>query len=225
MAAPQTSPFREVHLADAIEWLRAHPLGPDRCIVTSMPDVSEMRAKTFDQWKTWFVDASEFLCDAVHEESVAIFYQTDIKHEGRWVDKAHLVHQGADRAGSSCLWHKIVCRTEPDKVTFGRPAYAHVMCFSKSRRLTAPESSADVLGSLGTMTWKRAMGVNACRAIASFVAERTECRTVVDPFCGHGTMLAAANEAGLSAVGIDRSPKRLRKADALTLGATVPGGL
>jgi hypothetical protein len=55
-------------------------------------------------------------------DSVAIFYQTDIKRDGVWIDKSHLVNLAADRVtsemsaahgaganvGVSLLWHKIV---------------------------------------------------------------------------------------------------------------------
>jgi tRNA G10 N-methylase Trm11 len=47
--------------------------------------------------------------------------------------------------------------------------------------------------------------------------QHTGCRTVVDPFCGLGTMLAAANARGLDAVGIELCQKRVRRARALTL--------
>ena len=51
------------------------------------------------------------------------------------------------------------------------------------------------------MTWARAMGREACEAVARFLVADTHCRTVVDPFCGVGTMLAVANAHGLDAVG------------------------
>src|SRR5271169_6774594 len=94
--------------------------------------------------------------------AVAIFYQTDVKHDGRWIDKAHLVMCGADAAGSLALWHKVVCRVPPGTITFGRPAYAHCICVSRKRRLAPGVSTADVLPSLGTMNWSRAMGTAAC---------------------------------------------------------------
>jgi tRNA G10 N-methylase Trm11 len=50
---------------------------------------------------------------------------------------------------------------------------------------------------------------------------------VVDPFCGHGTILAVANEHGLDAVGVELSAKRARKARRLTTrdGAADPGNV
>ena len=79
-----------------------------------------------------------------------------------------------------------------------------------------------MLPRLGEMTWARAMGREACDAVARFLLAHTPCRTVVDPFCGLGTMLAVANAHGLDAVGVERSPKRAERARALDLGAPVP---
>lgn len=212
-----TSPTREVHEADGVAWLEAHTFGPHEAVVTSMPDVSGARGMDYETWRGWFTGVAELICRQVAEPAVAVFYQTDIKRNGRWVDKAYLVQRGAEEAGSHCLWHKVVCRAEPGRVSFGRPAYAHLLCFSRGLRLDPGRSTADVLPQMGRMTWPRAMGVDACRAVARFVVEQTECRTVVDPFCGVGTMLAAANELGLDGVGVELSPKRARKARTLKL--------
>ncbi|MEI8255492.1 MAG: SAM-dependent methyltransferase, partial [Deltaproteobacteria bacterium] len=43
------------------------------------------------------------------------------------------------------------------------------------------------------------------------------CRTVLDPFCGIGSMLAVANAHGMDAVGVELSAKRAARARTLTL--------
>jgi tRNA G10 N-methylase Trm11 len=68
------------------------------------------------------------------------------------------------------------------------------------------------LPSAGEVTGTRGMGVEACRVACRFVAEQTSTRTVVDPFCGHGTVLAVANELGLDAVGVELGRKRAKVA-------------
>jgi tRNA G10 N-methylase Trm11 len=72
-----------------------------------------------------------------------------------------------------------------------------------------------VLPSLGTMTWSRAMGSAACEAAVRFVAA-TGARTIVDPFCGVGSVLAAANAHGLDAIGVEISRRRASRARKLT---------
>jgi hypothetical protein len=214
-----TAPRREVHEGDGVAWLAAAALTPDHAVVTSLPDASELPALGLAGWRDWFVDSAALACRAVADEAVAVFYQTDVKRDGRWVDKAFLIQLGAERAGSHLLWHRIVCRAPPGTVTFGRPAYAHLLCASRGLRLPPGRSAADVLPRTGEMTWARAMGRDACEAVARFLVEHTRCRAVVDPFCGVGTMLAVANAHGLDAVGVELSRKRAARARRLALGA------
>jgi hypothetical protein len=200
---------RTVHHGDAIEFLQQRgPLPADHAIITSLPDVSEVPALGFVGWRQWFIDTVALACRSIADDAVAIFYQTDIKHDGRWVDKGHLVMCGVDAADSFALWHKVVCRVPAGKVTFGRPAYTHMICASRARRLEPGASSADVLPALGSMSWSRAMGAAACEVAVKFVAS-TGARVVVDPFCGQGSVLAAANAHGLEAIGVELSRRRV----------------
>ena len=199
-------------------WLAGAALGPEHAIVTSMPDHSEVPDKGVDGWRAWFVDTAELACRQVADDAVVVFFQTDVKHDGRWIDKGYLVSLGAERAGSHLLWHKVVCRAQPGTTTFGRPAYARLLCFSRALRLLPGQSSPDVLPGLGEMPWARAMGADVCGAVVSFLLAHTACRTVVDPFCGLGTMLAVANARGLDAIGVELSRKRAERARRLELG-------
>ncbi|HMI91786.1 MAG TPA: hypothetical protein VK509_10510 [Polyangiales bacterium] len=209
-------PNRIVHQTDAIAWLEDSRLPADHALVTSLPDSSEL-SLPFEQWESWFTRTAELVCRSAAPDAVAIFFQTDVKREGQWVDKSFLVQQGARAAGARLLFHKIVCRAPAGVTTFGRPGYAHLLCFSQALRLTPAQSSADVLPTMGKMTWARAMGIDACNATCRFLLQHTACRTVVDPFCGVGSMLAAANAHGLDAIGVERSPKRAARARTLRL--------
>lgn len=210
-------PSRVVHHADGVAWLAANPLPPDHAVVTSLPDLSEIPSLGADGWRRWFVDAAALACRQCPDESVAVFFQTDVKRDGRWVDKGFLVSLGAEAAGSHLLWHKVVCRAPPGTATPGRPGFAHLLCFSRALRLETAGSSPDVLPRLGAMTWARAMGVEACEAVCQFLLEHTAARTVVDPFCGVGTMLAVANARGLDAVGVELSTKRAEQSRRLVV--------
>ncbi|MBX7080632.1 MAG: site-specific DNA-methyltransferase [Nannocystaceae bacterium] len=210
------APTREVVHGDGIAWLQAAQLGPEVALVTSLPDHSELEGP-FAAWRTWFVDTAALCCAAIAPTAVAIFYQSDVKHDGRWIDKAHLVHQGADRSDAACVFHRIVCRKPAGTLGFGRPLYSHLLGFSRALRLPSGFGAPDVLPELGVMTWSRAMGTAACALVCRYLLEATACRTIVDPFCGVGTMLAVANAHGLDAIGVERSAKRARKAAALQL--------
>ena len=201
---------REVHCGDGVEFLR-NPLPAGHAIFTSLPDHSEVPAMGVPAWRTWFIDTVALACRAITDDAVAVFYQTDVKYDGRWIDKGHMVMCGADAARSHALFHKVVCRVAAGMTTFGRPAYAHLIAVSRARRVTPGEATPDVLPELGKMTWARAMGGAAVETAISFIAS-TGATTVVDPFCGHGTALAAANRAGMNAVGVELSKRRVATA-------------
>jgi hypothetical protein len=208
---------RTVHHADALVWLPAQPVLSGCSFITSLPDVSEFPALSLADWQTWFTDAATLVLSKCPDDGVTIFYQTDIKREGTWVDKGFLCQKAAEREGHALLAHKIVCRTPPGTATFGRPAYAHLLVFSKGVRFEVRRSTADVLPETGETTWTRGMGLAACRAACKIVLENTTTRTIVDPFCGHGTVLAVANDLGLAAIGVDHSRKCVKIARELTV--------
>ncbi|WP_257459443.1 site-specific DNA-methyltransferase [Archangium lipolyticum] len=206
---------RTVHCEDALAWLEARGVLEGCSLITSMPDMSEFPSLTLAGWKEWFVRTASLVLSRCPDDGVTIFYQTDVKKDGTWVDKGYLVQKAAEQSGHSLLWHKVVCRAPPGNITFGRPAYSHMLCFSRGLRLDLSKSTADVLPQAGEVTWTRGMGVQACLVACRFVLENTSTRTIVDPFCGHGSVLAVANSLGLDAVGVELSRKRAKKARAL----------
>jgi hypothetical protein len=211
-------PTRIVHCDDALVWLDQSPILEGCSLVASMPDISEFHGYTLESWKDWFTSTAELVLSKTPDFGVTIFYQSDIKVNGCWVDKGYLCQKAAESLGHSLLWHKIICRVRPGQATFGRPAYSHALCFSKGLRLTdLSRSTPDVIPEIGDKTWERGMGLEACMMIGKFIAEQTETKTLVHPFCGQGGMLAMANQFGLHAIGIERSPKRAEMARLLSV--------
>ncbi|WIA23626.1 hypothetical protein OEZ85_000332 [Tetradesmus obliquus] len=180
-----------------------------------MPDVSELFPMGLSEWRGWFTAAAGLVLARCPDDGVAIFFQTDIKVDGVWVDKAYLVQKAAEQSGHELLWHKLVARVPPGVATFGKPSYHHMLCFSKGVRCHPSHSTPDILPSPGDKTWTRGMGTAACAAACRFILQQTATHTVVDPFCGHGTVLAVANALGLHAVGVELSAKRARQARVL----------
>ena len=219
-AAP-IAPRREVIQAEALGWLAANPAAPGTSVVTSLPDLSEVSGMSFDGWRAWFTGAARQIIEWVPGDGVALFFQSDIRHQGLWVDKGYLVQRAAEDAGAHLLWHTIVCRRPAGTLTQGRSTYSHLLAFSRAR-LMPRRPRPDVLPDAGPMTWPKAMGANACRLACAYLRDDTSTRLVVDPFCGHGTVLAAANALGLDALGVDLSVKRCRIARTLTLDARRP---
>jgi len=201
---------RVIVQADALSWIGENATWPGTSVVTSLPDVSEMSALGLDGWKAWFVDTVERVLLWIPPDGVAIFYQSDVRHQGTWIDKGYLVMQAAERAGASLVWHKIVCRRPAGTIAQGRPSYSRMLCVSPVARAAPVRPGPDVLAEAGHMSWSRAMGETACRVACRFLKEDTLTRVVVDPFCGQGSVLAVANQLGFAAVGVDVSPRRCR---------------
>lgn len=218
-----SEPKREVVCADAIPWMRERGVIAGACAVTSLPDVSELGV-TLETWRAWFLDAVRLVVDAVPAESAAVFFQSDIKRDGRWVDKGAMVVRAAEEAGARVLFHKIVLRRPAGMLTAGRPGFTHFIAVS--RAMTCPEVLAipDVIADAGEQKWVRAMGVRAAGHAVRFARDVVgpasgRAPVVFDPFCGVGTVLAVANVLGLEALGVEKARKRAERARELRVRA------
>jgi hypothetical protein len=210
-------PRRDVHHAEALGWLRARGRLDGCSVVTSLPDVAELGGMSLASWMSWFVEAARAVLDAVPDAGVAIFFQSDVKRGSLWIDKGALVQRAADGSGAQLLFHKIVCRKPAGTVTFGRASYSHLVAYSRGARPRPERATADVLPDGGFQASPKSMGVAACLDACRFVARETTTSTIVDPFCGYGTVLAVANAIGLDAVGVDLSTRMVRRARSLTI--------
>jgi len=219
---PQPTPRQIVHHGDAVAWLRARGRMDGASVITSLPDVSELPSADLHGWQRWFEDAAQLVMETVGDDGVAIFFQSDIRRGGLWIDKGAMVARAGERAGAALLFHKIVCRKPAGTVTFGRASYSHLLGFGRAVRPAVGRSTADVLPDAGFMPGSKSMGVNACADACRFVLRETTTRTIVDPFCGFGTVLAVANAMGMDAVGVDLSARMCRKARALIVEAASP---
>ena len=205
-----------MHCADAIPWLRERGVIEGACAVTSLPDVSEV-SLSLAAWRAWFLEAVRLVVGCVPDERAAVFFQTDIKVEGRWIDKGALVVRAVEDAGAHVLFHKVVCRRQPGQMTFGRPGYTHLIAASRAGRCPDVTGLPDVIVDAGRLPWVRAMGVRAAASAVRFAREHAGAQVIVDPFCGVGTVLAVANALGLDAIGVEKARKRAERARALVV--------
>lgn len=194
----------------------ANAAEPGSSVVTSLPDVSELGGASLEAWREWFIAAARRVLRWTPDDGVSIFYQSDIRVQGAWIDKGYLIMRAAEEERAHVIWHKIVCRKPPGTIALGRPSYSHMICLSKTLLEPARRPGPDVLPDAGHMPWSRAMGVEACRVACAYLRDETSTRVVVDPFCGRGTVLAVANDLGLDALGVDLSGKRVRAARRLS---------
>eukprot|EP01031_Cornospumella_fuschlensis_P029516 gene29516-35624_t len=154
-----------------------------------------------------------------------------------WIDKGHLASTAADKNNMTLVWHKLVlCNKTTEKRSTGRPGYSHMLCYVKNgcTGICKDRKSANPLGSLpcgcpmishrtsrfavpdifhrGEMLWIRGIGLDCCYAGVAFLRDIGRAKRIIDPFVGVGTVLAMANALGLSALGVELSAKRCRKA-------------
>jgi hypothetical protein len=188
------------------------------CAITSLPDVSEV-GLTLPVWRAWFLNAVRLVIDAVPDESAAIFFQSDIKRDGVWIDKGALVTRAAEDAGARLLFHKIVCRRPPGMLTAGRPGFTHLIAVSRTMKCPDVLPIPDVIVDAGPQKWVRAMGVRAAAQAVRFAQEQVGAKLIFDPFCGVGTVLAVANTLGLGALGVEKARKRAEQARELEVRA------
>ncbi len=210
------APGREIVCADAIAWMRSRGRIDGACAVTSLPDVSEL-GKTLSVWREWFLGAVRLVVDAVPDESAALFFQSDIKRDGTWIDKGAMVIRAAEDAGARVLFHKIVCRRPPGMLTQGRPGFTHLIAVSRAMKCPDILPIPDVITDAGRSLWVRAMGVRAAAHAVRFAQDHVGTKLIFDPFCGVGTIPAVANALGLDALGIELAKKRCEQSRAQTV--------
>jgi len=239
-----TEPSRNVICADALEWLSkpdAVPMGA--VVLTGIPDACDVRnfAPTHDAWERWFLRAAGSVLEALPPHGVVIFVQTDDRDAIRGqVSKFALVMQAAaDHAQSvKLLWHRVVHFGTVDEGCHGCVKFSHLICFRKNSPSKGhgepemPASSASNGGGhlepvhgLPDVLWRgikprglnaaRSFGAHMTRVVLQWATQQLGVHTVVDPFCGAGTVLAVANVLGLCAVGIDISSKRTKQAQTM----------
>lgn len=203
---------RTVDHANALEWLPAHaPTGP---IVTSLPDYAEGFWTSFEEWEAWWRVAASACMAAIGPRVPVVFYQTDRRHDGVWLSKAASLHDTARAMGLQCVWHKIVLRRDVGAVDKRRPGYSHLVAFG--RRVRPGSAWPDVHPS-GPQVYVDGMPYRVTYDVVSWATRYGS--PIVDPFCGRGTVLAAANALNVPAIGCDIDADQCAAARTLELPA------
>lgn len=196
--------MRTVYQADALDWLRENAQrGP---IVTSPPDMQET-GQEYREWRQWYLHALYSCMAAQGENLPAVFYVTDRRYRGELLSKAGFVLRMAGQVHRKVLWHKIALRLKPGTEDSRRPGFVHVIAVGGSGcspGFDTPSSAWPDVFDMGPRLYKNGMGVEAARMAVGYCSRFGS--TIVNPFCGRGTVLAVAEERGLDAVGVDSDP-------------------
>jgi hypothetical protein len=206
--AEAIAPERVVCCADS--FILGDAILPPGGVCTSLPDMAELglAPAAYAEWFGRAVDLCLALSRGRQAGAPTVFYQTDRLHGGRWHSKLAALIAAADEPP---LWHKIILRREPGHADFHRPTFAHLVAFGSCR---PGRRTADVLPASPPI-WRNGPPRSAAILAASFVAARAD--ALIDPFCGRGSFLAAANTIGLPAYGIDIDPAACDEARLLQL--------
>jgi len=211
---------------------------------TRIPDACEVKnfAPTQQAWEHWFLRAAGLVLEALPPHGVVIFVQTDCRDAMRGqISKFALVMQAAAEQAQSVklLWHRVVHFGNVDENCHGCVKFSHLICFRKNLLLrgdaaveqpasngTNKNGNLEPVHGLPDVLWRgvkprglknaaRCFGAHMTHTILQWTVRQLGTHTVVDPFCGAGTVLAVGNVLGLHALGVDVSPRRVKQAQAL----------
>ncbi len=188
---------RTVINSDAHDWLKINK--GQKAIITSLPDMEEI-GQPLEDWINWIKLTCELLINSLSDDGIIIFYQTDRKYNGRNIDKKTLITNEFISRGYNNIFNKIVLKQNPDTINLFRPTFTNLFGFSK--KVKSGKASPDVIFA-GKMIYKNAMGFNACEAAIKFIDSKIGKQTIVDPFCGQGSVLKISNLLNFDSIGID----------------------
>jgi hypothetical protein len=216
-AAARPNPRKEIVQSDIMDYLEGRTFPSTQAVVASIPDSAELPNSAIDPWREWFSLVAERIIAATHPDTPIVFYQSDVRHAGTWIDKGFLVQEAAKKQGATLLLHRIVCRKPAGTVTFGRAVYSHLMLFSKNLKNSQRYGYSDVIPDGGPAAWVRGIGLHSCEAIVRMIRQESACDTLVHLFCGKGLLLEVARDEGLHVIGVDLSKKQCRHAERFSL--------
>jgi hypothetical protein len=197
---------REVICADSHQWLLTQK--DIKAIITSLPDMEETN-HSLEEWEQWVRETCSLLAASLSQDGIIIFYQTDRKHKGFNIEKKTLISQEFKLMGYDNIFNKIVLKQQPETVNLFRPGFSNMFGFSKAAK--SGKATPDVLYA-GEMVYKNAMGFKAGKLAIDFISSQGDTDTIVDPFCGQGSILKLANDNGYNAVGVDIVQEQCNKA-------------
>lgn len=203
------APVRTVVCADALGWMQGladEERGRLGAVVTSLPDAAEVEL-SLGAWELWFEAAVE-LCFQV-STGPTVFIQTDRKAEGRWISKPSMI---ARATRQELLWHRIVLRKDAGKQDLQRPGYTHLLAYGPGR----PGSNLPDVLPPGKTLWPNGTPLNAALMVCEWLRDQGA-KAIMNPFSGHGTLLAVANGLGMDAYGCELSEERAMESQALKI--------
>jgi hypothetical protein len=173
-------------------------------IAASIPTAIEVGLEPLTEWATFATKAVADIVDAAGPHPT-ILVQTDRLVGGQTMSWPGIIASAVP--AKPITWHKIALRRPVDTIDIHRPTYRHVICLGGRPGRRTPDVWTD-----GPVLWAHGTGIETARRIADYVADYVATHddaVALNPFCGVGTILAAFQTAGLSAIGCDNNPDRI----------------
>ena len=195
--------------ADTNEVIDACPNKNFHHVFTSVPDISETEYKNLRDYTEFFEKMVARCLEKCKDEGYVIFYQTDSKVNGYWLNKAFMIYDVARISEVKLIFHKIVLRKEVGKTDRSSPTYSHLLCFSrKSKHGSKKHTFPDVLPVSKSINRHSTPEV-VCNSVMNFIEANQpddipkHKHIIFDPFCGEGAILCEAKKRGYSIFGME----------------------
>lgn len=208
-------PTHKVILGDALEVLPT--LGSTFDVFTGIPDAAEVGDGSVEEWRPFFRTAVRECIRRVNPDNgVAVFYQTDRRYNGALEPKSFMVIEEAVALGFRVLWHKVAVGGLGTNLF--RPNFSHIVAVG-APNATSGKAFPDVIQQ-GPKVYPNAIDNASLPLLADFLKRRGT-TSVLDPFCGYGTIASICASRGMSTVSIDIDPDQVaRTRKALGVGFT-----
>lgn len=188
---------RRVDVADAFGWLpTVTGLGP---VVAYPPERIDLDPAT-QEYGLFYMGVVDACMEAAGPNPFVLF-TVDRLAQGRWWSKEHLF------GSEGLVWHRIYLTQAVGSVNLRRPTYTHGYAFGARPGKRRPDV---VLAT--TRNWERGLQVEAAADAIDWLAEVAPAGPIINPFCGKGTILKAANDTGRDAYGCDTDGDRVAAA-------------
>lgn len=191
--------MRKIICADALKWLDDNKnIGG---IICGLPDLAEMEGviNNYKDYELWFSQAITKCLLSLSEGVPAIFCQTDRKIDFRWLSKSTIIINAARALHMKILFHKIIVRNGINKIDLYRPGYSFLIAVG-DENCKPGKATADVI-ERGGVIYDNGFPINAAHLSLDFLKGKT--KTIVDPFCGRGTIPYLAEQSNFDSIGID----------------------
>lgn len=200
-------PYRQVFFSDIEKWLKTQTKLRSS-VVFNPPSYRILKRmnvlNTWDEYKQWIFNILGLICSKMRNECyIVVVITNEIDENNNTLNKFKLINKFLNQKKYNTL---NTCRLNKSKHFEGFTDYYDVGFYHKNNKIiNFKNPQNDHLES------NQGIEVECANSIVKTL-KKEGCITIGDVFCGHGTILRAANKFGLNSWGIDINPNFCAKA-------------